>query len=159
MFVRAGAGRQHRGQCREAQDRQRQDQDGEHRHLDLFRFKLLAEVFRRASDHQPGDEHRDDDEQQHAVEAGADAAEDDLAQHDVDHRHHAGDRQQAVVHVVDGAAGRIRGDGGEQGGVGDTEANLLAFHVAAGLQRAGCLIDMECGEGGVALRLCGSSRR
>ena len=33
------------------------------------------------------------DEQQHAVEAGADAAEDDLAEHDVDQRHHAAERQ------------------------------------------------------------------
>ena len=64
----------------EAQDRQRQDQDGEHRHLDFLRLDLLAEIFRRAADHQAGDEHRDDGEHQHAVEARADAAEDDLAE-------------------------------------------------------------------------------
>ena len=91
-----------------------------------------------------------DDEQQHAVKAGADAAEDDLAQHDVDHRHHAGERQQAVMHVVDGAAGGIGGDGGEQRRVGDAEADLLALHVAAGLQRARRLVDMQRGEGRIA---------
>ena len=79
------AGRHHRRERGEAEDRQRQDQDGEHRHLDLLRLDLLAEIFRRAADHQPGDEHREDGEQQHAVETGADAAEDDLAEQDVDH--------------------------------------------------------------------------
>ncbi len=104
-------------------------------------FTSFASIFLprysgRAADHQPGDEHRDDREQQHAVKAGADAAEDDLAQHDIDHRHHAAERHEAVVHVVDGAAGRVRRDGGEQGRIGDAEADLLALHIAAGLQRA-----------------------
>ena len=86
-------------------------------------------------DHQAGDEHRDDDEQQHAVEAGADAADDDLAELHVDERDHAAERGEAVVHGVDGAAGGGRGDDGEQGGRGDAEADLLAFHVAAGRGR------------------------
>ncbi len=128
--------RHHHRHGGEAQDRQRQDQDAQHGHLDLLRLQLLAEVLRRAPDHQAGDEHRHDDEQQHAVEAGADAAEDDLAQHDVDHRHHAGERHEAVMHGVDAAAGGVGGDRREQRRVGDAETNLLAFHVAAGLQRA-----------------------
>ena len=41
---------------------------------------LLAQILRRASNHQPGDEDREDGEDQQAVEAGADAAEDDLAE-------------------------------------------------------------------------------
>ena len=32
---------------------------------------------------------------EHAVEAGADAAEDDLAEHDVDQRNHAAERREA----------------------------------------------------------------
>ena len=44
-------------------------------HLHLVGLDLLAEVFRRAAHHQPGDEHRDDREDQHAVESGADAAD------------------------------------------------------------------------------------
>jgi hypothetical protein len=68
-------------------------QDGEHGHLHLARLDLLAEIFRRAADHQAGDEDREDDEQQHAVEAGADAADDDLAELHVDHRHHAAERR------------------------------------------------------------------
>ena len=106
--------RQHGGERGEAEDRERQDQDGQHRHLDLLGLDLLAEIFRRAPDHQPGDEHRDDGEEQHAVKAGADAAEDDLAQHDIDHRDHAAQRHEAVMHGVDGAAGSIGGDGREE---------------------------------------------
>ena len=130
---------------------QRQDQDGEHRHLDLLRLDLLAEIFRRAADHQAGDEHRDDDEQQHAVEAGADAAEDDLAELHVDQRDHAAERREAVVHGVDGA---VRGRGGRhrpQARIGDAEADLLAFHVGR--------IEPERGEVRIAARLRPSSRR
>ena len=76
----------------------RQAQDGEHRHLDLLRLDLLAQVLRRAPDHQAGDEHRDDHEDQHAVEARAHAAEDDLAELDVDQRDHAAERRELVVH-------------------------------------------------------------
>ena len=100
--------------------------------LTSLRLDLLAEIFRRAADHQPGDEDRDDDEQQHAVEAGADAAEDDLAELHVEQRHHAAERREAVMHGVDRAARGSRGDGGEQRRVGDAEADFLAFHVAAG---------------------------
>src|SRR5580658_8442476 len=147
---RAGAGRDDHGQRGKAKHGQRQDQDAEHGHLDLLRFQFLAQIFRRAADHQSGDEHGDDHEQQHSIKAGADASEDDFAQHDVDHWDHAGDRQQAVMHVVDGAAGRVSGDRGEQRGVCDAEADFLAFHVATGLQHGWRLIDMQSGEGGIA---------
>ena len=129
--MRRQADRQHDCDRGEAQDGQRQDQDGEHRHLDLLGLDLLAEILRRAADHQPGDEHGDDDEQQHAVEAGADAAEDDLAELHVDDRDHAAERREAVVHGVDRAAGGGRGDDREERRVGDAEADLLALHVAA----------------------------
>ena len=82
----------HDGGRRPAQIHQRQDQDGEHGHLDLPGLDLLADVLRRAPDHQAGDEHGDDDEDQHAVEAGADAADDDLAELHVDERDHAAER-------------------------------------------------------------------
>ena len=74
----------------------------------------------------------EDDEQQHAVEAGADAADDDFAELDVDQRDHAAERGEAVMHGIDGAAGGRRGDDGEQRGGDDAEADFLAFHVAAG---------------------------
>ena len=57
--------------------------------LDLPRLDLLAEVLRRASDHQPRDEDRDDDVEEHPVEAGSDAAPDDLAGEHVRDRHGA----------------------------------------------------------------------
>jgi hypothetical protein len=92
------AGINHGRDRREAQDRERQDQDGEHRHLHFLGLDLLAEILGRAADHQPGDEHRDDGEQQHAVEARADAADDDLAELDVEQRHQPAERREAVVH-------------------------------------------------------------
>ena len=53
-----------------------EDQDREHRHLHLVGLDLLAEVLGRAATIRPGDEDREDREEQHAVEPGADAAED-----------------------------------------------------------------------------------
>ncbi len=100
-----------------------------------FGFELLAEIFRRAPDHQSGHEHGDDDEEQHAVKAGTDAAENDLAQLDVEHGNHPAQRHEAVVPGVDGAAGGVGRDCGEERGVGDAEADFLAFHIAAGLKR------------------------
>ena len=60
------------------------DEDVEHDELHLGGLDLLAEVLRRAPDHEAGDEHREQGEDQHAVEAGADAARADLAEHHVD---------------------------------------------------------------------------
>ena len=55
------------------------DQDHQGGHLHLEGFDLLAEILGRAADHQPGDEHGDDGEGQHAVQPAADAAEHHLA--------------------------------------------------------------------------------
>ena len=71
-------------------------------------------------------------EDQHAVEARADAARQDFAELDQEQRHQAAERREAIVHGVDGAAGRAGGDRGIERGHGDAEANFLAFHVAAG---------------------------
>src|SRR5579859_1185120 len=136
--VRAGIG--HRGHRRRvddgdrgpAQDHQGQDQDGEHGHLDLACLDLLADIFRCTADHQAGDKDRQHHEQQHAVHAGADAANDDLTELNIDQRNHAAERGEAVMHGVDRTAGSGRGDHGEQRGGNDAEANFLAFHVAAG---------------------------
>src|SRR5713101_6068421 len=147
--VRAGIG--HRGNRRRiddgdsgpAQIHQRQHQNGKHRHLDFARLDLLADIFRRAADHQACDKDRDDDEDQHAVETGADAADDDFAELDVDQRDHAAKCCEAVMHGVDRAAGGRRGDDREQRGGNNAEADFLAFHVAAGqperLERGGAL--------------------
>ena len=75
----------------------RHEQRAERRELDLARLDLLAEPFRRAADHQAGDEDRDQDVEEHPVEAGADAAEDHLAEEDVHERHRAARRGEGVV--------------------------------------------------------------
>src|SRR5262245_47202575 len=97
----------HRGP---AEIHQRQNEDGEHRHLHLLGLDLLADIFGRAAHHQPGDEDRENDEQQHAVHAGADTAHNDLAELDVDQRDHAAERSEGIVHGVDGPT---RGGGGD----------------------------------------------
>ena len=135
-----GIGHGRRGPCSatstkiavKREDDEREDEHVEHGHLHVVGFDLLAQVFGRAADHEAGDEDRQDHEDQHAVEAGADAAEDDFAEHDVDERNHAAERREAVVHAVDRAATGVGGDGGEERGLGDAEADFLAFHVAAG---------------------------
>jgi hypothetical protein len=121
---------QYGGERGEAENGGRQAEDGEHRHLDFPRLDLLAEIFGCAADHQTSHEYGDDREQQHAVEAGADAADDDLAQLHVDQRDHAAQRHEAVVHGVDGAARGRRRDYREQRGEGNAEPHLLTLHVA-----------------------------
>jgi hypothetical protein len=67
-------------------------------------------------------------------------------------------RGERVDHGVHRAAGRGGGHGVEQGRGSDAEARFLAFHIAAGLQRAVRLIDAERGHGGVALLFgCGQA--
>ena len=56
----------------------------------------------------PADEHRQQREDQDAVEAGADAAGDDFAELDEEQRDHAAERREAVVHGDDGAVGGRR---------------------------------------------------
>ena len=69
-----------------------------------FCSSFLPRYSGRAAHHQASDEHRDDAVNQNAVHARAHAAEDDDIGHHVQHRHQAGDRQEAIVRVVDGAA-------------------------------------------------------
>ncbi len=87
---------------------QRRHEDRDRRHLHLEGLDLLAEVFGRAADHQAGDEDRDDREHEHAVEARAHAAEDDLAELDEPQRHEPAQRREGVVHRVDRAVGGRR---------------------------------------------------
>ena len=131
---------------------EREDQHGQHRHLDLERLNLLAEVFRRPADHQPGDEHREDDVDENPVHPGADAAEHHFAQLHVAERHQAAERRERVVPAVDGAAAGVGRHGREERGVGNAEPNLLALHVAAGGLRRDGLIGAGVGQHRVAAR-------
>ena len=73
------------------------------------------------------------DEQAH--DADPDAAEDHLAEGDVEHRHAAGQRREAVVDALTAPHRRVGRDRRPEDRVGDAEAHLLALHVAAGLRR------------------------
>ena len=85
---------------------------------------------------------REDDEEQHAVEARADAAEDDFTEHEIEERDAAGQRRQAVVHRVDRAIRGVGRGGGPQHAVHHAEAHFLALE-----------IGRERGDGGIVLRL------
>ena len=54
------------------------------------------------------------------------------------------------MHIVDGTAGGVGRDGCEEGGIGDAETHLLAFHVAARLKSAWRGIDGKLGESRIA---------
>ena len=112
------------------EDAQRIDQHREHREFHLAHLDLLAEIFRRAADHQPGDEHRDDRDDEEAVESGPDAAGPDAAGEQVEHRHHAGERRQRIVHRVDRAGAGAGGRGCVQDRHRLAEAHLLALEIA-----------------------------
>ena len=113
-----------------SQHEQRINQHGEHGHLHVERFDLLAQIFRRAAHHQSRDEHGKDDEHDDSVEAGADPSENDFAQQHIDQRNHSAERRVGIVHRVDRAATRVGCHHGPQRGVRDAEADLLALHVS-----------------------------
>ena len=56
-----------------------QNEQRQHRHLHVVGLDFFAEIFRRASDHQAGDEDGEHDKDEHPVKSGADTAEDDFA--------------------------------------------------------------------------------
>ena len=87
----------------------------EHRHLHVEGLDLLAQILRCASYHQAGDEDSQDHEHKRPIQASSYSAKYDFTEHDVDERHHARDRRQGIVHVIDRTAARIGGHGHEQG--------------------------------------------
>ena len=114
------------------------DQQGQHGQLHLAGFDLLAQVLRRAADHQAGEEDADDQVDQQVDQADAHAAADAVEPH-AGQRREAGQRVEAVVHAVDRAVGRVRGQRGPGGAGRRAEAQFFAFQVA---QR---LIDRQAG--------------
>ncbi len=61
------------------------------------------------------------------------------------------------MHGVDRAATGVCGDVGEERGLADAEAHLLAFHVAAGLHGRRELIDAKVGQRRIARLFCGGA--
>ena len=53
---------------------------------------------------------------------------------------------------IHGAAARVGRNGGKERGIGDSEADFLAFHVAAGLHGAHLLVDAV--QQRIAARFC-----
>ena len=109
-----------------------ENEQRQHRHLHVVGLDFLAEIFRRAADHQTGDEDREHDEDEHSVESRADAAENDFAELNVEQRHKSAERGERIVHRVDRAAGCVGRDRGEERGIENAEADFLALHIAVG---------------------------
>ena len=143
--------------CRDAAAHQNGDgrcKAHQHRPLHLVGLYLLAEKFRRPAHHQARNEHGQDGKGQHTIQPAAYAAENHLAKLHLQHLYHAAQRRVAVVHGVDGAVGGRRGEGCPGGGGRDTEAGLLALHIAAGLVEHRDVyrrVRAECGRGGLLI--------
>ena len=120
----------HHGDSCADQHQQGRHEDGDGGHLHFMDFDFFAEIFRCPANHQPGNKDRHDGKEQHAVEAGANAAEDHFAQLHQNQRNHAAERGKGVVHGVNRAARCGRCYCSKQSGVGDAETRFLAFHVA-----------------------------
>ena len=63
---------------------------------------------------------------------GANTAEDDFAELNIEQRHEAAERGERIVHRIDRTAGGIRCDRGEERGIENAEPDFLPLHVAAG---------------------------
>jgi len=92
------------------------EQQRQHGELHFARFDLLAEIFRRATDHEPGDENGDDGEQKNGVESRSSAARRDAAHQQIDHRNEAANRHERVEGRIGRAGSGPRGRDREQGG-------------------------------------------
>ncbi len=126
----------HRQRC--AKQHQRWgNQNRQRGHLHFRHVDFFTEVFRGAANHQPGDKYRQQDEQQHAVEARTHAAEDHFTNLHQPQRDHAAQRGKGVVHRVDRTAGGGGGHHGVQAAGQNAKAALFAFHIDAAVGSEG----------------------
>src|ERR1700757_3163780 len=95
--------RRHYRPAREVEYYEWKNQYIEHREFHLSSFNLFAEVLRSTAYHQPCDENRQNDVNQHGVESRAVTAEDQLAQLYIRQRHESAERCETVVHRINGA--------------------------------------------------------
>ena len=142
-------GGDHGKQSGATKDEQRMRDEADCGQEHLAGFDPLAHVFRSAPDHHPGEEHRDDDVDEHIDHARTHGAEGRVEPH-AGQRGEASERVEAVVHRADRA---VAGRGGqhrpERTGA-RPETNLLAFEVACRL------LDRESLEGGGGSRFVGN---
>jgi len=118
----------------------RQNKHGQHGHLDVISFDLLAEVLRSSPNHQTGNENRQHDENKNAVKSRTDSPENNFTEHDIDQRNHSTQRRERVMHAIHGATTGVGRDRSKQCGVRDAKPHFLAFHVSAGVQRRCMLV-------------------
>ena len=117
----SGQHQHHRGVSRAYKD----DQPG------LRSGDLLAEVLRRAADHQASEEHGDQRDHDHAVQAGSQPSEDHLAQQHVHQEHQHAQGLVGTVHRVVRAGRAVRRDHRREDRAADAESHFLPLHVPA----------------------------
>jgi len=110
--------------------RERREQQRQHGELHFARFDLLAEIFRRATDHEPGDENGDDGEQKNGVESvpPPPGAMQPISRLTIGTRPLIG-MSESKVHWPRRFRSPCRDR--EQGGARLTEAQILAFQIPA----------------------------
>src|SRR6266568_1374964 len=141
---------QRHGDARKAQDHQRRDQQGQHRHHDLLALDLLAQILRRAPHHEACNKDRDDGEHQHGIEPRANTSKDHFTERDVGDQHQPAQRRIAIVEAHD-----CTGRGGccrlfPESRDGDAVSYLIALHVAPRLRGADLLVGTSLREQRIA---------
>ena len=123
-------------------DQQRQDGEAH-----FARFDFLAEIFGRASDHQPRDEDRDDGQEQNAIKARTDTSGRDTPRQQIEQRNEAADRRQRVESGIGGASSGAGGGERKQRCAVLPEPQVLAFEVS------GRWVEAKRGQHWIACRL------
>ncbi len=126
----AASGLGHQCQGGTEQDQRRGDEDRQRGELHLPHVDFLAQIFRGAANHQPGDKHRQQHEQEHPVQARSNAAKHHFTNLHQPQRDHPAQRGEGVVHGIDRPAGGGGGDHGVQAASENAKAALFALHIA-----------------------------
>ncbi len=123
--------RQHQRQAPEDEDDDRECQHVGDDQAHLRGTDLLAQELRRPPDHQPRQEHGQQNEHEHGVEAPTISSWTDLTEEDGDERSRPADRCVAVESGIGGTSRGPHGPDGHERGPSGTEPALLPLHVAA----------------------------
>src|SRR4030042_5299867 len=83
------------------EDKAARDQDDQRSHFYFKCLDFFAYILRCPTDHESGDKYGHNDKGEHAVQTGADAAENDLAKLYHHHWYQTSQRTERIMHRVD----------------------------------------------------------
>ena len=130
----ATSGVGHHCQRRAHQHQRRGDQNRQCSQFHLAYVDFFTQIFRGTTNHQPGNKHRQQDKQHHAVKAGTDAAEYHFTNLHQPHRHHATKSGKRIMHRNHRAAGSRRSHDRKQATDQHAETALFTFHIDAAVR-------------------------